>query len=82
MFHIAVDKAWVLNSWDRMMIPKPFSRVLMRFGKLIPVAANASDEEVERSTQELQSALDRVREFAEANIDKVGTPEFPYTRNV
>lgn len=81
MFHMAVDKAWVLNSWDRMMIPKPFSRVLIRFGKLIPVAANASDEEVERSTQELQSALDRVREFAEANIDKVGTPEFPYTRN-
>ena len=34
---MAVDRAWVLNSWDRMMIPKPFSRVLMRFGKLIAV---------------------------------------------
>ena len=36
MFHVAVDRAWVLNSWDRMMIPKPFSRVLLRFGKLHP----------------------------------------------
>ncbi len=35
MFHIAVDRAWVLNTWDRLIIPKPFSRVLMRFGKLI-----------------------------------------------
>ena len=37
MFHAAVDKAWVLNTWDRLMIPMPFSRVLLRFGKLIPV---------------------------------------------
>jgi len=78
MFHMAVDRAWVLNSWDRMMIPKPFSRVLMRFGKLIPVPPGAPDEDLERYQQELQDSLDRVREFAEANIRKVGSPEFPY----
>ncbi len=77
-FHIAVDSAWVLNTWDRLIIPKPFSRVLMRFGNLIPVPANASDEDVERYQQELQDSLDRVREFAEANVDKVGTPDFPH----
>ena len=80
MFHAAVDKAWVLNTWDRLMIPVPFSRVLVRFGKLIPVPAKASDEDVERYTNELQSALDRVREFAEANVSKVGTSEFPCVR--
>jgi lysophospholipid acyltransferase (LPLAT)-like uncharacterized protein len=78
MFHVALDRAWVLNSWDRMMIPKPFSRVLMRFGKLIEVPRNASDPDLERYQQELQNALDRVREFAESNIKKVGSPEFPY----
>jgi lysophospholipid acyltransferase (LPLAT)-like uncharacterized protein len=77
-FHIAVDRAWVLNTWDRLIIPKPFSRALMRFGKLIPVPADASDADLERYQQELQVSLDRVREFAEANINKVGTPEFPY----
>lgn len=77
MFHAAVDKAWVLNSWDRLMIPVPFSRVLVRFGKLIPVPPDATDEEVERYTAELQSSLDRVCEFAEANVAKVGTGEFP-----
>ena len=77
MFHMAVDRAWVLNTWDRLIIPKPFSRVLMRFGKLIPVPADASDEELEQYTAELQASLDRVREFAEANVGKVGSVEFP-----
>jgi lysophospholipid acyltransferase (LPLAT)-like uncharacterized protein len=78
MFHMAVDRAWVLNTWDRLIIPKPFSRVLMRFGKLIPVPADATDEEVERYQRELQNSLDRVCEFAEKNVSKVGTPAFPY----
>jgi lysophospholipid acyltransferase (LPLAT)-like uncharacterized protein len=78
MFHTALDRAWVLNSWDRMMIPKPFSRVLMRVGKLIEVPPDASDAALERYQQDLQDALDRVREFAEENIAKVGSPEFPY----
>jgi lysophospholipid acyltransferase (LPLAT)-like uncharacterized protein len=77
MYHAAVEKAWVLNTWDRLMIPMPFSRVLVRFGKLIPVPKDASDEELQHYTQELQSALDRVCEFAESNVSKVGTAEFP-----
>lgn len=80
MFHAAVERAWVLNTWDRLMIPTPFSRVLVRFGKLIPVAADASDEDIERCTAELQSSLDRVCEFAETNASRVGTSEFPYYR--
>jgi hypothetical protein len=50
----------------------------MRFGKLIPVPAEASDEDVERYQQELQDSLDRVCKFAGENVQKVGTPEFPY----
>jgi lysophospholipid acyltransferase (LPLAT)-like uncharacterized protein len=81
MFHMAVDRAWVLNTWDRLMIPKPFSRVLLRFGKLISVPADASDESLERYQQELQDSLDRVREFAEKNVSRVGTGEFAYYRD-
>jgi hypothetical protein len=77
-FHIAVESAWVLNTWDRLIIPKPFSRVLMRFGKLIPVPADATDQDLERYQQELQDSLDRICEFAEANVAKIGATEFPY----
>ena len=77
-FHMAVEHAWVLNTWDRLIIPKPFSHVLMRFGKLIPVPPDASDADLERYQQQLQDSLDRVCEFAEANIRQVGSAEFPY----
>jgi len=77
MFHAAADRSWEIRSWDRMVIPAPFSRVLVRFGKLIRVPAGATDEDIERYTAELQSSLDRVCEFAQANVNKVGTAEFP-----
>jgi len=78
MFHVGVDNAWVINSWDRMMIPKPFSRVLLRFGKMIHVPTDASDEDLARYNDELQAALDRVSEFAQANVSQAGTSEFPF----
>ena len=79
-FHAAVDKAWVINSWDRMMIPKPFSRVLVRVGKLISVPQDASEEELVRYGDELQTTLDRICAFAEANVSRAGTAEFPFLR--
>ena len=79
-FHIALSDAWVLNTWDRLMIPKPFSRALMRVCRQIPVPCDADDLEREHSLGKLQAALDRCREFAEANVGKVGTAEFPWFR--
>jgi hypothetical protein len=60
-----------------MMIPKPFSRVLLRFGKLIQVPKDATDEDLVRYSEELQAILDRVCEFADSNVSKVGTTAFP-----
>ena len=82
MFHAAVEQAWVLGSWDRMMIPVPFSKVLVRFGKLVQVPEDATDADLQHYTDELQASLDRVCEFAEANVSKVGTAEFPVLKNV
>jgi len=78
VFHVAVDRAWVLNTWDRLIIPKPFSRVMLRFGTLIPVPHHATDEDVDRYTADLQTSLDRACEFAEANVSRVGASQFPY----
>jgi lysophospholipid acyltransferase (LPLAT)-like uncharacterized protein len=76
-FHIAVEKAWILNTWDRSMIPKPFSRTLLRVSRQIAVPADADDAGKERFHAELQASLERAREFAEANVVKVGSAEFP-----
>jgi lysophospholipid acyltransferase (LPLAT)-like uncharacterized protein len=79
-FHIALTDAWVLNTWDKLMIPKPFSRALMRVGRVIPVPADANDALREQALQQLQATLDRCEEFAEANVEKAGTDEYPFFR--
>jgi hypothetical protein len=49
-------------------------------GKLISVSQDASDEDLARYSDELQTTLDRVCAFAEANVSKAGTAEFPFSR--
>jgi lysophospholipid acyltransferase (LPLAT)-like uncharacterized protein len=77
VFHIAMERAWILKTWDGCMIPKPFTRALMRVGPQIPVPQDGNDEVYLR---ELQDALDRCREFAEANIEKAGSVDFPFEK--
>ena len=59
------------------MIPKPFSRAVMRVSRGIAVPVEADDLQKERFHAELQEALERVREFAEAKVGKAGSAEFP-----
>ena len=77
-FHIAFDRAWVLNTWDKAMIPKPFCRALMRVSRAIPVPPDGDQEQY---FAQLQAALDRVRVFAEENVLKAGTAEFPFAKS-
>jgi lysophospholipid acyltransferase (LPLAT)-like uncharacterized protein len=67
-FHIALEKAWVMNSWDRFMIPKPFSRALVRVGRLMYVPADLHNSELATVHAEMQAELDRLREFAEKEM--------------
>lgn len=76
-FHVALDRPWVLNTWDRLQIPRPFSRALLRVSRYIFVPKDADDETMKKHEAELQSALERVEAFAEANIAKVGAAKFP-----
>lgn len=77
-FHIAIDDGWVLKTWDRSIIPKPFSRAFMRISRKIQVPSEADDAHRDQYHAELQAALDRVRDFAVANVGRTGSPEFPF----
>lgn len=50
----SAEKKWVFNSWDRFMVPKPFSRVIIRFSDEICIPSNLqrSDFEAKRSSIE------------------------------
>jgi lysophospholipid acyltransferase (LPLAT)-like uncharacterized protein len=67
-FYLAVERAWVLNSWDRLMLPKPFSRVALHISRMMAVPPTASHDDLTRYHAEMQSALDRVRENAEHEV--------------
>lgn len=67
-FHIAIENPWILKTWDGCMIPKPFSRAVMRVGRQIIVPSDSGDRQMEASHSQLQASLDQVREFAEANV--------------
>ena len=63
---ISVSRAWVLNSWDRFLIPKPFSTVCVHWGTPIHVPATLDDDAfeairrgVERTLRQLQDDADR-----------------------
>ena len=70
-FYVHVERAWVLNSWDRMMIPKPFSRAVIYASSPISVPADATDEQMAAFHQQMQETLERCRVSAEQVIDRV-----------
>jgi len=67
-FYIAVQRAWILNSWDRMIIPKPFSRACAYFSSPIHVPADATDEQMSALHQQMQETLERCRVEAEKRM--------------
>jgi lysophospholipid acyltransferase (LPLAT)-like uncharacterized protein len=42
-FHIEADRAWTTRSWDRGMVPKPFSRVAIAVGQPLTIASTHVD---------------------------------------
>jgi len=55
--YISVDRAWITRSWDRFLIPKPFSRVLVRFGEPIPVPERMDPGDFETLRQDVERLL-------------------------
>jgi lysophospholipid acyltransferase (LPLAT)-like uncharacterized protein len=76
-FYVALSDAWVLKTWDAMMIPKPFSKALVRIGAKMQGPAGTGDAEMAEFQGRLQAALERVTRFAEENVERVGSAEFP-----
>jgi lysophospholipid acyltransferase (LPLAT)-like uncharacterized protein len=67
-FYLACDNPWILNTWDAMMIPRPFSKVHVRWAKLIHVPADANDEQMNDCNRQMQESLERARRDAVAAL--------------
>jgi lysophospholipid acyltransferase (LPLAT)-like uncharacterized protein len=52
--YISVDRAWVLNSWDRTLIPKPFSTITVRWDDPIVVPEDIDEETFESTRKQIE----------------------------
>jgi lysophospholipid acyltransferase (LPLAT)-like uncharacterized protein len=68
-FYLLPERAWIIRSWDRFLVPKPFSRVIVSWARAVAApAADANPEELEAKRLELNAALERARLQAEAHL--------------
>ncbi len=57
-----------LRSWDRLLLPLPFSRVVCCYGEPLRVAAGAQSEELETLRAELDARLDALTDAADSAV--------------
>ncbi len=70
-FIVEVEKFWEVKNWDNLQIPKPFSRACVYIAEPFYVAKDASDQEIEKSREELQIKLDELVTIGENWREKI-----------
>lgn len=56
-FHVEVDRAWTLRSWDATQIPKPFATVAIAMGSPFAVPPDADAAAIEQARRSLEEQL-------------------------
>ena len=54
---VSAEKAWYFNSWDKFLLPKPFSKVILRFGEMIQFDRVKDREVFERHRTRLEEIM-------------------------
>ena len=62
---LAVSRCWRMNSWDRMVIPKPFARIVCEYGEAIPPSDVLDRPAVDAKRLEIEQGLNAVQERVE-----------------
>jgi lysophospholipid acyltransferase (LPLAT)-like uncharacterized protein len=56
-FYVFSDRAWHFHSWDRFFLPKPFSRVTIRFDELIRLTPTDDEKEFESQRESVEKRM-------------------------
>jgi len=70
-FHLQPERAWVMKSWDRFLIPKPFTRIAVSWARWTYVPVDLPIEEFETKREELNAAIERARLNALEHFGKI-----------
>jgi lysophospholipid acyltransferase (LPLAT)-like uncharacterized protein len=69
-FHLEPERAWVMGSWDRFLVPAPFTRIVVSWARWTEVPRDLPPEEFEAYRQRLNAAIERARLNALAHFRK------------
>ncbi len=59
------DKCWTFNSWDRYLVPKPFSRVVIKYTEPMWIPPGTSGPELEKVRAEFERSLNEAARFCD-----------------
>ena len=65
---VAAKSSWRTPTWDRHLIPRPFSKVLITIGEPIAVPRNLSDDELEIQRRDLEDEVNRLTGICEERL--------------
>ena len=71
----AATPSTVLRSWDAFLVPHPFARAIVLFGRPIPVSPDADRDTVELKRLELETALKELTAAADRAADGGDVPD-------
>jgi hypothetical protein len=69
-FHLEPERAWTMRSWDRFLVPKPFTRICVSWAQWTRVPGDLAAEQLEPKREELNAAMEHARLRALAYFGK------------
>lgn len=62
---VSYANAWAFSSWDRFRVPKPFSRVLFRFGPITSIPKEMNEEQFQSLRKRMEDQMMKEYEAAD-----------------
>ena len=72
-FHLEPEHAWTMRSWDRFLVPTPFTRICVSWAQWTRVRADLPTEQFELKREELNANIERARIRALEHFNEAGS---------
>ena len=56
-FFVSTESGWYFNSWDSFLLPKPFSKVSLKFGEMIKLEKTDRRDQIEIQRKQLEEMM-------------------------
>jgi lysophospholipid acyltransferase (LPLAT)-like uncharacterized protein len=55
--YISMSRAWIVHSWDRCLIPKPFSKIMIRWDQPKAILRDIDEKTFEDARQRIETYM-------------------------